>query len=80
MSEQNDTTEFPTLSWSGLQEMAEGSCPCCDEPFRNDMRPELTGNCHTGPVFVSYWGRFLYIECGVCRKPICKIPLDGRLV
>jgi hypothetical protein len=46
-------------------------CPCCDEQFNVDMRPEMTSRCHTGPVFVSYWDGNLYFECGVCRKPVC---------
>ena len=69
------------MNWPDMeQNYREGSCECCGKPWSETMRPELTARCHTGPVFVSYCSRFLYVECGVCRKPICKIPVDGRLV
>jgi len=72
--------KFDTIKYPSLENMTMKGCPCCGDPFNVNMRPELTGKCHTGPVFVSYWEGELYLECGVCRKPICKIAVDRSLI
>lgn len=78
---QTKTKDFQTLPWANLEYMtSEGKCPCCNEKFSADMRPELTGKCHTGPVFTSYWDGWIYIECGECHKPICRVPVDKSLL
>lgn len=60
-----------------LENLAKtGTCPCCHEPFREDMPPELTGKCHMGPTYVAYWDGWLLLECGQCRKPIGKIKVQ----
>lgn len=69
---------FGVIPKSRLDELMNGSCPCCGEPFTIEMRPELTGRCHTGPVFVSYWEGWLYVECGQCRKPIGRIEIKAN--
>ena len=74
---QTNITEFQAAPWASLEAM----CPCCDdEKFSAEMRPELTGKCHIGPVFTSYWDGWLYLECGTCRKPICKVPVNKSLL
>ena len=74
------TKEFAVADWPDLEHMVDGKCPCCGEQFNEDMRPELTSKCHKGPVFVSYWDGWLYMECGKCRKPICCVPVDKSLL
>lgn len=79
-SKQPPVEAYQLIDWAGLERLTDGTCACCDERFHAGMRPELTGRCHTGPVFLSYWDGNLYVECGQCRKPIVKIRVDRRLV
>lgn len=74
--------EYPILTTWELERLAAQGCPCCGEKFTEDQRMDLTAKCHTGPVYVSYWGRWLCLDCGgkndegeECRKPIGKLPL-----
>jgi len=76
--------EFPAISFQHLEVLASGDCPCCGDPFCAAERPDLTSKCHTGPVFLSYWNGWLYLECGAverhgnrCRKPIGRIKVEG---
>ncbi len=69
-------TELPLyniITTERLKALARGACPCCGDPFRKDMPPELTGRCHAGPSYVAYWDGWLLLQCGECRKPIGKI-------
>lgn len=77
---QNDISKFQTANWPALEKMTLGTCPCCDKPFDPNNRPEMTGRCHTGPVFVSYWDSFIYLECSTCGKPICRLPVNTSLL
>jgi hypothetical protein len=76
----NDIKDYQTCGWPDLEATTDGHCPCCDKPFSEEMRPEITGKCHTGPTFTSYYDGWLYFDCGTCRKPVCKIPVDRRLI
>lgn len=67
--------EYPILTTWELERLSAQGCPCCGDKFNEDQRMDLTAKCHTGPVYVSYWGRWLMLECGECHKPIGKIPL-----
>jgi hypothetical protein len=67
------TNDYPAITRAELDMMAKGSCPCCQVPFNTEMQPELTGKCHKGPVYVSYWDGFLSLECGICHKPVCRV-------
>lgn len=69
--------EFQILSFEALEKLASGDCPCCGEPFCAAEPPDLTGRCHTGPVFASYWGGYILLCCGECRKPIGRIKVEG---
>jgi hypothetical protein len=72
--------EYQTINWPQMEAMTDQPCPCCGEKFNENMHPELTGKCHTGPVYVSYWDGFLYMRCGKCEKPICRVAVDKSLL
>jgi hypothetical protein len=67
------TNEYRTVTRADLDLMAKGKCPCCQEPLSADLPPELTGRCHKGPVYVSYWDGYLNLNCGICHKPVCRV-------
>lgn len=79
MNINQDYENFPAITREYLAQTEAGTCPCCNEPFSVDMKPDLTSKCHTGPVFVSHWQGWLYLSCGKCRKPIGKINLNEPL-
>lgn len=75
-----DPDKYQTVNWTMLESLCMGGCECCDEKFSKDNPPDMCGKCHKGAVFVHYWGDFLFLACGTCHKPICKIPVNKSLI
>lgn len=73
--------DYQEASWPILEHMTVGKCPCCDEQFAQDNAPEIAAKCHPGtPVWISYWHDYIFIRCGECDKPVCRIPVSTKLV
>ena len=47
--------KYDIITRYDLDKMTDGNCMCCNEPFSSHMPPDITGRCHTGPVYLSYW-------------------------
>ena len=79
-SPRNPLDEYQLISWPMLEQMASSICSCCNEGYNKNNPPDLTAKCHMGPVFISYWEDFIYLSCGTCETPICKIPINKSLI
>lgn len=73
MKKQRPIEDYPVIGMMSLLAMSSGVCPCCNKQFSKQNRPDLTGKCHTGPVFVSVWLDWLCFECGTCHKVIGRV-------
>lgn len=76
----NPTHVYQTATIATLEKICVGKCECCGEDFSETNMPDIAARCHRGPAFVAYWDGYLYLDCGKCKKPIVRVPVDRSIL